>query len=66
MNARRLGTARLMGLSIFLLVLFITLAAVSYTSSNDVERSGELVTADAVPGSIDAYAIKQAVSTSMG
>ena len=55
---------RLAGLAI--LGLFIALAAAAYISGRQVQRGSELITTDAVPGTIDAHDMRMAMSRSIG
>ena len=66
MKSRRLVATRLIVASVVLLALFIVLAAVAYLNGRIVERQSVLISSDAVPGTIDAHAIRGAISRSMG
>jgi|GEM_PF-1783066 len=66
MRDRREVTLRLRVAAIALVVLFILLAAVAYWSGRQVQRGSELITSDAVPGTIAAHAMRGAMSRSIG
>jgi two-component system cell cycle sensor histidine kinase/response regulator CckA len=66
MKARRQVYTRLIVTSILLLALFMILAAVAYLNGRKVERDSVLISTDAVPGSIDAHALRAAISRSVG
>lgn len=55
---------RLAGLAI--LALFLALAAAAFFSGQQVKRSSELISTDAVPGTIDAHVMRMAMSRSIG
>ncbi len=55
---------RMAGMAI--LALFIALAAAAYFSGEQVKRSSELITTDAVPGTIDAHDMRMAMARSIG
>jgi len=55
---------RLAGMAI--LGLFIALAAAAYLGGREVKRSSELITTDAVPGTIAAHYMRMAMSRSIG
>src|ERR1700677_2145661 len=49
-----------------ILGLFIALAAAAYFSGQQVKRSSELITTDAVPGTIAAHKMRMAMARSIG
>ncbi len=63
---RRQVATRLIVASIVLLTLFIILAGVAYLKGRLVEQQSQLITSDAVPGTIDAHALRGALSRTMG
>lgn len=66
MQTRRQVATRLIIASICLLGMFIALAAVAYWQGRTVERDSRLISLDAVPGSIDAHAVRGTISRSIG
>jgi PAS domain S-box-containing protein len=52
--------------AIAMLGLFIVLAVVALVSGREVQRASELITKDAVPGTIAAHAMRGAISRSIG
>jgi two-component system cell cycle sensor histidine kinase/response regulator CckA len=61
----RLATTRMLVLSLALIVLFLTMAVAAYLSGRSVERDSEFISADAVPGSIQAHAMQAALINCM-
>ena len=66
MKTRRQVATRLIVASIVLLTLFIVLAGVAYLNGRLVEQQSRLIGSDAVPGTIDAHALRGALSRTMG
>jgi len=49
-----------------ILALFIALTAAAYFSGQQVKRSSDLITTDAVPGTVNAHKMRMAISRSIG
>jgi PAS domain S-box-containing protein len=66
MKNQRETSLRIRFAGLAILALFIALAAAAYFSGRQVKRSSELIVSDAVPGMIDAHAMRMAMSRSIG
>lgn len=66
MQTRRQVAARLIVASLVILVLFMVLATVAYLKGRAVESDSVQVSTDAVPGSIEAHALRAAISSNIG
>ena len=66
MKGQRQLDTRLLITSMVLLVLFMLLALVAFLKGRKVGHDSVLISTDAVPGSIDAHALRAAISRSIG
>ncbi|MCX6848750.1 MAG: MEKHLA domain-containing protein, partial [Verrucomicrobia bacterium] len=65
MNHKRKTSFQIRLASIAILMLLIALAAVAYSSGRKVETDSDLITQDAVPGTINAHYMRMAMSRSL-